>query len=88
MLLRKHVSRNASRKGSAVLEGLWLDTPVIDKCHGDNPLNEEAAVQAGIIEWIGGKGCQPPTWEVLLEAMDFAQIAQQHIHSLRKDLRL
>ena len=88
MLLRKHVSRNAYKKGKAVLEALHLDTPIIDKCFGDNPLNEEEAVQAGIIEWVGGEGQQPPTWEVLLEAMDFAKIAQQHIHSLRKDLGL
>ena len=88
MLLRKHVSRNASSKGRAVLEGLWLEAAVIEACFGDNPLNEEAAVQAGIIRWIEGRGRQPPTWGVLLEAMDFAGISQQYLESLKKDLGL
>ena len=59
-----------------------------EACFNDNPLDEEAAVQAGVIKWAGGKGHQPPTWEILLEAMMFAEIAQQYIQGIKKDLGL
>ena len=88
MLFREHVSRNAAGKGKEVLEGLWLDAPAIQQCFGDNPLNEEAAVQAGIIKWSDGTYRQPLTWETLLKAMNFAKIAQQHVDNLQKDLGL
>ena len=89
MLFRKHVSSKAAGKGRALLEVLLCDAAKVEKCFGDNPLNEEEAVQAGLVEWMGGNvGHQPPTWEVLLEAMDNAEIAKQHVQSLSKDLGL
>ena len=88
MLLREHVSRNAAGKGNALLEGLWLDMPMIRACFKDNPLDEEAAVQAGIVKWIEGTGCQPPTCGVLLKAMKFAKIGHQHVQNLTEDLSL
>ena len=86
-LLRKYVSRNAADKGRAVLEGVELDSATIQACFQSNPLNDEEAVQAGLIKWKDGQGL-PPTWEVLIEAMDYAEIAQQHIDDLKKKLGL
>ena len=88
MLLRKHVSRKAASKGKAVLEGLWLEPPMIAACFKDNPRDVEAAVQAGIIKWTEGRGRQPPTWETILVAMDYAGIGQQYVRNLRKELGL
>ena len=86
MLCRKHVSRKAAGKGRALLEVLLCDAAEVEKCFGDNPLNEEEAVQAGLIKWMGGKvDDQPPTWGVLLRAMDFAKI---DVQSLSNDLGL
>ena len=86
-LLRKYVSRNAAGKGRAVLEGVELDSGTIEACFQSNPLNEEGAVQAGLIRWKDGQG-RPPTWEVLIEAMEYANVAQQHIVGLKKELGL
>ena len=62
--------------GRAVLEGVWLDAATIESCFRNNPLDEEAAVQAGLVKWVEGTGRQPPTWGALLEAMEDAEIAQ------------
>ena len=86
-LLRKYVSRNSAGKGRAVLEGVELDSDTIQACFQSNPLNDEEAVQAGLIKWKDGQGL-PPTWEVLIEAMDYAKVAQQHIVGLKKKLGL
>ena len=86
-LLRKYVSSNAAGKGRAVLEGVELDSDTIEACFQSNPLNVEGAVQAGLIKWKDGQGL-PPTWEVLIEAMDYAKIAQRHIVGLKKKLGL
>ena len=88
MLFRRHVSRTAASKGRAVLEGLWLDAPAIEACFINNPQNVEAAVQAGLTKWVGGKGCQPPTWGVLVEAMEYAEIDSKHIQDLKASLGL
>ena len=85
-LFRKYVSRNAATKGRAVLEGVGLLTETIDACFSSHPLDEEGAVQASLTRWSGGQGRQPPTWQVLLEAMTFAQIAQEHVQGLKKTL--
>ena len=87
-LFRIHVSRTAADNGRAVLEGVGLHTDTIEPCFKDHPQKTEAAVQAGLTKWIGGKGCQPPTWKALLDAMDYAGIAQQHIQALKADLGL
>ena len=50
------------------------------------PPERGRAVQTGLVKWMGGKvDHQPPTWEVLLEAMDFAKI---DVQSLSNDLGL
>ena len=86
VLFRKNVSKKAAGKGRALLEVLLCDAAEVEKCFGDNPLNEEEAVQAGLIKWMGGKvDDQPPTWGVLLRAMDFAKI---DVQSLSNDLGL
>ena len=85
MLLRTYVSRKAAGKGRAVLEGVRLDSNTIEACFQSNPLNEEGAVQAGLIRWKDGQG-RPPTWKVLLEAMEYAGVAQQHIAGLKAAL--
>ena len=86
ILFRTYVSRKAATKGRAVLEGVGLLTETINACFSSHPLDEEGAVQAGLTRWSGGQGRQPPTWEVLISAMEYAKIAQQHIADLRKEL--
>ena len=86
MLFRKNVSRAAAGKGRAVLEGVWLDAATIESCFRSNPLDEEAAVQAGLTKWVEGKGRQPPTWEALIEAMKDAEIRPAHLKRLKTNL--
>ena len=87
ILLRKYISRRAAGKGRAVLEGVGLDAPTIAACFSAHPQKEEGAVQEGLIKWCGGSnGFQPPTWGVLAEAIEFAELAQQDIDSLNSAL--
>ena len=86
VLFRTQVSRKAAGKGRAVLEGVGLCTATIDACFCSHPLDEEGAVQAGLVKWSGGQGHQPPTWQVLLDAMTFARIAQEHVQGLKEKL--
>ena len=86
MLFRRHISRRAAGNGRAVLEGVGLDAPTIAACFTAHPSNEEEVVQEGLTKWCGGKGVQPPTWRVLIEAIAFAEIAQQDIEALKKEL--
>ena len=88
MLFRKHVSRRAADKGRAVLEGVGLDASTIRTCFEDNPRNIEEAVHTGLIKWSEGQGLQPPTWKVLLQAMSYSEIAQQHVRDLETELGL
>ena len=88
MLFRRHVSRTAAGKERAVLEGVWLDAPTIEACFINDPKNVEAAVQAGLIKWAEGQGHQPPTWGVLVEAMEYAEIDLKHIQDLKASLGL
>ena len=83
MLFRTFVSRKSAGKGRAVLEGVGLDSETIEACF--NSWNEEEAVQAGLIKWRDGLGNKLPTWRVLFAAMEYAQIAQQHVHDLKKE---
>ena len=86
-LFRKHVSKKAAGRAKAVLEGLGFDVTTIKACETAHPLNEEEIVQDGLIRWCGGSaGTQPPTWNVLIEAMDYAEIAQQDIGELKQKL--
>ena len=84
--IQKVCEQKAATKGRAVLEEVGLVTETIDACFSGHPLDEEGAVQAGLTRWSGGQGRQPPTWEVLISAMEYAKIAQQHIEDLRKEL--
>ena len=88
MLFRKHVSRRAAEKGRAVLEGVGLDASTIRTSFEDNPRNIEETVQTGLTKWSEGQGLQPPTWKVLLQAMSYSKIAQQHIRDLETELGL
>ena len=87
-LFRKYVSRAAAGKERAVLEGVELDVATIQRCFEDHPRSVEEAVQSGLTEWSGGQGHQPPTWKVLLDAMEYAQISQNHIEDLKIALGL
>ena len=84
ILFRKYVSRKAATKGRAVLEGVGLHSCSIKASF--NSASEEAAVQDELIKWKDGQGRQLPTWEVLISAMEYAEIAQQHIKDLKKKL--
>ena len=82
------MSRAAGGKGRAVLEEVELDAAVIQACFEDHPHSVEEAVQSGLTKWSGGQGCQPPTWEVLLGAMEYAQISLQYTNDLKTALGL
>ena len=87
LLFRKYVSRKAATKGRAVLEAVGLNTDTISECFTSHPMNEEGAVQEGLTKWCGGsKGFQPPTWRLLIEAIEFAQFAQQDVEGLKATL--
>ena len=86
MIFRTYVSKKAAGKADTVLEGVGLDVTTIKACETAHPLNDERIVQAGLIKWLGGKGTQPPTWNVLIDAMDYAEIAQQDIGKLKQKL--
>ena len=85
-LFRMYVSRKAAGKGRAVLEGVELDTATISACISAHAQNEEEAVQEGLTKWVEGKGRQPPSWGLLVEAMEYAGIAQQHVQGLKVKL--
>ena len=84
VILRKHVSQKAIGRGKALLPALGLEKPQIAKCYGDNPLNEEEAIQAGLETWVGKVD---PTWGDLLKAMETADIDVQYCDELRAKLR-
>ncbi len=89
MLFRRCVSMKAAGKARAVLEGVGLETSTIDACFSAHPLNDEEIVQAGLVRWRDGQGNkQPPTWEVLISAMEYAGVAQQHVKELKGKLAL
>lgn len=83
---RKYVSRNAATKGRAVLDGVGLEHETKEMWYSKHPLNEEEAVQSGLIEWMDTRG-DSATWAVLLETMEFAKIGVQHISKLKKELQ-
>ena len=70
----------------AVLEGVELDPETLRACISGNPLNDEEAVQDGLIKWAEGQGKQPPTWAVLVEAMEYAKIDKDSIEDLKEKL--
>ena len=89
MLFRMYVSRKAAAaEERAILEGVGLDKATIDTCSKNNPNDVVEFVQEGLIAWSGGQGHQPPTWDVLLRAMEYANVPQRHIQGLKADLGL
>ena len=79
------MSRNAAGKGRAVLEGVGLTTEAIGMCFGMAPYTEEEAVQSGLIKWRDG-GEIVPTWALLIEAMEYAEIGKHRICALKQAL--
>ena len=67
---------------------MGLDRATIQACQENYPRNVEEAVQAGLSKWSEGDGVQPPTWGILVEAMEYANIAPQHIQRLKNELGL
>ena len=80
------MSRLSAGKGKAVLEGLGLASWAIKACYGRHPLEEEEAVQEGLIKWAEGHHGYSPTWRTLLDAMEYAHVAQHHCQELREKL--
>ena len=87
-LFREYVCRNAAGKVRAVLEGVGLDSAAITACITSHPCDDEGAVQDGLTRWTEGQGRQPPSWAVLIEAMEYAKIGKQHIQHLKERLDL
>ena len=71
--------------GGQCWRGVGLSTEAIHMCYSSSPHDEEEAVQSGLNRWRESEGASP-TWAVLLEAMDYAGIAVQHITSLEEEL--
>ena len=86
ILFRTFVSRKAAGNERPVLEGVGLDAGEITELINRYPHNQQEAVQEGLVKWRDGRGLQPPTWGVLLEAMAYAEIAQQHVQGLKEKL--
>ena len=84
-MFRTFVSRVAAGKGRAVLEGLGLPEGMRDMCFVNNPSNVEEAIQCGLLQWKNGRGYSP-TWEVLLEAMTYAEVAVQDVEKLKEEI--
>ena len=60
MFFRKHVSRTATDKGRAVLEGVGLDASTIRTCYENNAQDVEEAVHTSLIKWSEGQGLHLP----------------------------
>ena len=84
MLLRTYVSRKAIGRGRVLLEGVGLSSKAIAMCYSSHH-DEEEAVQSGLMRWRDGEGASP-TWAVLLEAMDYAELGVQHITALQQEV--
>ena len=67
---------------------MGLDSETIEACFRSHPETEEETVQSGLTKWCGGQGNKLPTWGVLFAAMEYAQIAEQHVHKLKKETGL
>ena len=81
------MSRQAAGKGRALLEKLGLTPENIAEVYGQINNDEiEKAVHAGLLQWRAGGAKKDPTWAVLLKAMDDAEIAEDHIEGLKKEL--
>ena len=79
------MSRTAAGSGRAVLEGVGLSHEAIQMCYSKSFQNEEEAIQSGLMKWRDGSG-DSPTWAVLIEAMEYAEIGLQHIKGIKEKL--
>ena len=79
------MSRTAAGSGRAVLEGVGLSHEAIQMCYKNSQQNEEEAIQSGLMKWRDGSG-DSPTWAVLIEAMEYAEIGLQHIKKMKEIL--
>ena len=54
-----------------------------------NSKNEKEAVQSGLLEWARGKArsYRPTSWEVLIGAMEYAEISVHAIDKLKEELQ-
>ena len=88
MLFRKYVSKHArnKRRMQDVLKGVGLDPVTIAACASAHPFTIEETVQEGLVRWCESEGTQPPTWEVLLMAMESAKMTRQLIRGLEAEL--
>ena len=77
------MSRTAAGSGRAVLEGVGLSHEAIQMCYKNSQQNEEEAIQSGLMKWRDGDS---PTWAVLIEAMEYAEIGLQHIKKMKEIL--
>ena len=80
------MSRKSAGKGRAVLEyfGSEVESFFVKKSK-----NEEEAVQRGLLKWACGKAksYRPTTWEVLIGAMEHAEISVHAIDKLKEELQ-
>ena len=85
MLFRTHITKVAATRGCAILEGVGLPAEVMEMCYTKHHLNVEETVQSGFIKWRDDGGSSP-TWTVLLNAMEYADIGVQHVSKLKEEL--
>lgn len=85
VLFRTHVSNNATGRGRALLEALELPPEEIAAVYDNFEKRESDSVQAGLLEWSGGRA-RSPSWEVLLAAMNKAGFAREHCEGLEGKL--
>ena len=69
-----------------MLEGIGLAPETIEACYVSYSRNEEEAVQAGLIKWAEGHHGYSPSWRMLVNAMEYAGVAQHHCQGLRDKL--
>ena len=84
--MREYVSRQSAGKGRAVLEYFGVE---VEMFYVKNSKNEEEAVQRGLLEWARGKArsYRPTSWEVLIGAMEHAEISVHAIDNLKEELQ-
>ena len=78
------MSRKATNKKTALLEAVGLTSAQIAQHSKANPYDEEEAIQAGLVAWIGSVD---PTWGDLLNAMESAKIDLPDRNELKAKLR-
>ena len=85
-ILLRDVSRQSAGKGRAVLEYFGSE---VERFYVKESENKEEAVQSGLLAWARGKvkSYRPTTWEVLIGAMEHADISVRAIDKLKEELQ-